>query len=123
MSRCDVTDSGSRPIIASSATHSPVSASVISDGPLIVPPGRSWNSLNSMRTRARIGRTSSITKCSIAPGNTSSRNSVISAAVSRVVELAAALARQADAPGPPVPTAACAAASRAIGTRYGEHDT
>jgi hypothetical protein len=30
---------------------------------------------------------------------------------------------QALLPGPPVPSAAWAAASRAIGTRYGEHDT
>ena len=29
----------------------------------------------------------------------------------------------ADAAGPPVPRAACAAASRASGTRYGEHET
>jgi hypothetical protein len=29
----------------------------------------------------------------------------------------------ADVPGPSRPRAACAAASRAIGTRYGEHDT
>jgi hypothetical protein len=45
------------------------------------------------------------------------RNSVIAAGVEALLQL------HADVPGPPSPIAACAAARRAIGTRYGEHDT
>ena len=105
----------SRPIIASSATHSPVSASAINDGPLIVPPGRSCHGWNGMRIRACIGCTSSIVKFSIAPGNTSSRNAAISSASVQLLFD--------QAVDPAVPSAACAAASRAIGTRNGEHDT
>ena len=60
MSRCDVTLNASRPIIASSATQSPVSANAINDGPLIVPPGRNCLVRKGIRMRACIGRTSSI---------------------------------------------------------------
>ena len=120
MSRCDVTDNASRPIIASNATHNPVSASAMSDGPLIVPPGRSRQVWNGMRTRARIGPTSSIVKCSIAPGNTSSRNAAISSAEQLLRHATSSLLKRST---PRCRAPACAAASRAIGTRNGEHDT
>ena len=123
MSRCDVTDSGSRPIIASSATHSPVSASAINDGPLIVPPGRSCRVVE---RHAHRGRASARTVFDLEVLHRAREHLVeelrdLRRASSR--SLARPLGAQAVDAGPPLPSAACAAARRAIGTRNGEHDT
>ena len=120
MSRCDVTDSASRPIIAEQRDPQPGVGERhqrrAADRPARPQLPRRGTASGSARD---IGATSSIVKFSIAPGNTSSRNARDLLGVEP--QLGSALKR--SSAGPPVPSAACAAASRAIGTRNGEHDT